>query len=132
MEQRTKEGAQRLADKTKEAASNLSEKTKSAMNDHGPTEESAEDKLRKGAENVKAAGRKAGVELREGAITAKVKARLAAEVGLNSATAVNVDTVGHTVTLRGQVESEQKRREVEKAALTVDGVTKVNNELRVR
>lgn len=132
MEARTKQEAKRLEDKTKDAASEISDKTKSALDDHQGNMTSAREKLEKGASDVKAEGRRAGVNLRDGAITAKVKTKLAADVGLNSITNVSVETSGHIVTLRGAVASQEKKQEIERATLAVDGVTKVNNELVVR
>ncbi len=125
LKERTKEGAQKLADKTKEAAAAISGKTKSAVEDNRPMAESAEVKLRRGAA-------RAGQEIKEGTITAKVKAHLANDVGLKSVTALSVETSGHTVTLRGHVASAERRRDVENATLLVEGVTKVNNELTVQ
>ena len=65
-------------------------------------------------------------------MTAAVKSKLASQVGLDSATDISVETVGHTVTLTGKVASDEKRSNAEKTALTVDGVTKVNNRLMVK
>lgn len=130
--ERTKQEARRLADRTKQAASEISDKTKSAMDDSGTAAGSAEAKLRKGAGDLQEAGKNATANMKEAAITMKVKSRIASDAGLSSVADVSVETVGHTVTLTGKIASEEKRREVEKAALAVDGVTKVNNQLIVR
>lgn len=132
MEAKTKREAKRLGEKTKDAASEISDRTKAAVEDHQGTMDSAQQKLEKGASDVKAAGRRAGAGLRDGALTAKVKTKLATDVGLNSLTNVHVDSEGHVVTLRGEVASTEKKQEIEKSVLAVDGVTKVNNELLVK
>lgn len=119
--QTAKRETKELADKTKDAASEISDKTKSALNDSDGAAAKANEKLRDGMGDAK-----------EAAITAKVKSKIAADAGLSAAADVSVETEKHTVTLTGKVASEEKRREVEKAALGVDGVTKVDNRLTVR
>lgn len=128
---RAEQAAKRLADKTKDAASEISDKTKSALNDSDGAARSAESKMRNGVKKLEESSETASKGLKESAITAKVKSRIVSDVGLNAATHVSVETIGHTVTLTGTVPSEEKKREVEKAALAVDGVTKINNRLAI-
>jgi osmotically-inducible protein OsmY len=65
-------------------------------------------------------------------MAAKVKAKLASDVGLSTVTGVDVDTSGHVVTLRGTVSSESQKLEAERAASHVNGVEKVINDLKVQ
>jgi osmotically-inducible protein OsmY len=96
-----------------------------------PSTESAGDKLRQGAEELRTAGREAGSKLEHAALLARVKSKLATEVGASSITNVNVDLNGNTVTLRGKVSTEEQRRLAEWAARDVDGVNQVRNHLEV-
>jgi osmotically-inducible protein OsmY len=91
----------------------------------------AEAKLKQGTAELRDAGAKAGVKLDQASLIAKVKAKLANDVGLSTATAVEVDARGRVVTLRGTVASEDQKQRAERAARQVDGVTTVLNELRV-
>ena len=86
---------------------------------------SAEAKLRKGAEDLRAEGRDA-------ALITQVKAQLARKVGLDAMGSVNVDTEDAVVTLRGTVSSDEQRRQAERAAAGVPGVARVINHLQVK
>ena len=66
---------------------------------------SAEQKLRNGSAKLQSAGDEAAVKLARAAIIAKVKAKLATDVGLNTVAGVEVDASGHVVTLEGTVSS---------------------------
>jgi len=74
--------------------------------------------------------RSTGQVVDDAALTAKVKASIAEEDGV-SATSVNVTTYRGTVQLSGFVESEEAKRRAENAARDVEGVSKVQNDLRV-
>ncbi len=74
----------------------------------------------------------AGAKLDRAAMIAKVKAKLATDVGLSTVTGVEVDASGQVVTLRGTVSSEQQRQQAEQAVRQVSGVTRVINDLRVK
>jgi osmotically-inducible protein OsmY len=76
--------------------------------------------------------RQAGVKLDHAAMIAKVKAKLAADVGLSTVTSVDVDATGQVVTLRGTVSSEDQKQSAENAVRQLSGVTKVINLLRVQ
>ena len=70
-------------------------------------------------------------DLRNAALTARVKTALAGDVGLN-AFKIDVDSFGNTVTLKGTVNSPETKRRAEEVARKVDGVATVRNELQVR
>jgi hyperosmotically inducible protein len=64
-------------------------------------------------------------------ITTKVKAELAAE-DETKARNINVTTENGVVRLSGMVDSAAEKKEAEKEALSVEGVTKVDNLLTVK
>jgi osmotically-inducible protein OsmY len=64
-------------------------------------------------------------------LTGKVKAALAADVGLKTLK-IDVDSSGNTVTLNGVVDSESTKRRAETVARGVDGVATVKNNLTVK
>jgi len=66
----------------------------------------------------------------DGATTATIKTRLAAD-SLVNAFNVNVDTYAGQVTLRGTVGSAAARSRAQQIASGMDGVVSVRNELRV-
>jgi hyperosmotically inducible protein len=68
---------------------------------------------------------------KDATLTAKVKSALAADVGL-STMSINVDSSGNTVTLKGNVDSADKKKRAEEVARKVDGVATVRNELAVK
>lgn len=76
--------------------------------------------------------RQAAQKLDRAALVAKVKAKLATDVGLSTVTSVDVDATGHVVTLRGTVSSPEQKRQAERAVAQLNGVTRVVNELQVR
>ncbi|HUH94383.1 MAG TPA: BON domain-containing protein [Casimicrobiaceae bacterium] len=67
----------------------------------------------------------------DAAITAKVKAKILAEPGLKSLS-INVDTKDATVTLSGDVASEQARDRAKQIAMSTDGVKNVVDNLNVK
>ena len=68
---------------------------------------------------------------KDSTLTAKVKSALAADVGLNTLK-IDVDSAGNTVTLKGTVDSADKKQRAEQVARKVDGVATVRNELVVK
>ena len=66
----------------------------------------------------------------DAALTASVKTRLAAD-DLVKATAINVDTADHVVTLKGTVASLAGKSRAEQIAKSTKGVTRVINLLTV-
>jgi hyperosmotically inducible protein len=70
-------------------------------------------------------------DARNAALTGKVKAALAGDVGLRTLR-INVDSSGSIVTLKGVVDSDDTKRRAEQVAKQVEGVASVNNQLTVR
>jgi osmotically-inducible protein OsmY len=73
----------------------------------------------------------AGEKLDDAALLAKVKTKLASDIGIATLNNVNVDTSGSVVTLRGTVATDGERQEAQRATSQVSGVTSVVNELKV-
>jgi hyperosmotically inducible protein len=67
----------------------------------------------------------------DGALTAKIKSKMALDDSIR-ARAINVDTSGATVTLRGTVRSTDERERAERLAAETEGVTRVVNRLQVK
>lgn len=70
-------------------------------------------------------------QTKDAAIKAQVKAKLAADVGASTVTAVEVNVTNGVVTLAGPVRSEEERQKAEATARGVEGVSSVNNNLQV-
>lgn len=83
-----------------------------------------------GAKTAEAANR-AGEILSEGALTAKIKSKMALDDHV-SARAVDVDTSGSVVTLTGVVGSAAARERAVSLARDTQGVTRVVDRLQVR
>jgi len=134
--QKTRQEARKLAQDAKQGAKSLDQKMGQALNGAGPVQSNgtseAEEKLRHGGRELRAAGGQATVKLDHAAMVAKVKAKLLSDVGLSTVTGVDVDASGQVVTLRGTVSSAEQKQQAEQAALQVSGVTKVINELQVQ
>jgi osmotically-inducible protein OsmY len=126
---------QKLGRQAKREAKKLDENVNEAMRRGQPGAQDtseADQKLHNAGQELRSAGRRAAVKLGRGAMIAKVKAKLATDVGLSAAGSVDVDTNGQVVTLRGTVSSEEQKQEAERAATQVNGVTKVINLLQVK
>ena len=67
----------------------------------------------------------------DGRITAEVKSKLASDVRPSSLANISVNTTNGVVTLAGQVESAEIKRNAEKVARSVPGVVSINNNLQV-
>ena len=122
--------------KAKQEARDLGHKINQAVNSGGPaqagTTQSAEEKLKRGSEELRVAGEKAGVKLDHAALIAQVKTKLAADIGLSTATSINVDAHGQVVTLSGTVSSEEQKHEAEQVVSQLNGVSSVVNHLTVQ
>jgi hyperosmotically inducible protein len=70
-------------------------------------------------------------DAKDATLTTKVKSALAADVGL-STLKIDVDSAGSTVTLKGTVDSADKKQRAEEVARKVDGVATVRNQLTVK
>jgi osmotically-inducible protein OsmY len=92
----------------------------------------AERKLTDAGRELRTAGEHAAVKLDRAAMIAKVKTKLAKDVGLSVAASLDVDSTGQVVTLRGTVSSEEQKQHAERAAMQVNGVTRVINLLQVK
>jgi len=132
---KAREEAHELAHEAKRAASELKGQIKQATQGNGPGATGGDgdgQKLRHGGEDLRAAGSEATVKLDHAAMIAKVKAKLASDVGLSTVTRVEVDDSGQVVTLRGTVDSPEQKTQAERAVRQVEGVTRVVNNLQVR
>ena len=67
----------------------------------------------------------------DAAITVRVKQKLATDLNLSSVTNIDVNTTNGVVTLAGQVESEQIRRQAVELTASLEGVVGVNDNLQV-
>jgi hyperosmotically inducible periplasmic protein len=76
--------------------------------------------------------RSAGQFGSDAALTSKVKTAIASDAGLGSASAINVQSYRGVVQLSGFVDSQDKVDRAAKAARAVEGVSKVENNIRVR
>ena len=74
---------------------------------------------------------KAGDKLHEGALTAKIKAKMALDDHVK-ARVINVDSDGSVVTLTGVVASADERQRAVRLAGDTDGVTRVVDRLQVK
>jgi hyperosmotically inducible protein len=94
-------------------------------NDREPPAATTKDKVTEGtkqaAHKAEKAATEAGEMITDGWITSKVKTQLMAADGVH-ASAINVDTTDHVVTLRGHVRSEAERRKAVKLARETRGV----------
>ena len=82
------------------------------------------------APGAPAADRTAGQTVDDAGVTAKVKAALVAEKGVNGMS-INVDTVGGRVTLTGRVPDQSQVERATQVATAIEGVKTVDNRLTV-
>jgi hyperosmotically inducible protein len=76
--------------------------------------------------------RTAGAVVDDSIITSKVKAQLANDAGLGTASAVNVEVRGGVVQLSGFVSSDAEKQRAAQVAQSVEGVADVRNDVAVR
>lgn len=134
-QRKARQEARALAHDAKHAARSLDRQIHQAMNGNGSGPASGDDagaKLRRGGDDLRAAGSQASVKIDHAAMIAKIKAKLVNDVGLSTVTRIEVNDNGQVVTLRGTVDSPEQKTQAEHAVLQVDGVTKVVNELQVQ
>ncbi|HYZ73556.1 MAG TPA: BON domain-containing protein [Chthoniobacterales bacterium] len=125
--------ARQLGQDAKKLGAKIDEKARQAgATRESGTEQSPEEKLKRGAAELEQQSKEAGTKLSQASQSAKVKYNLSAALGLSAASKIEVDSSGNTVTLRGTVASADQRAEAERVALSTTGVIKVVNELRVR
>jgi osmotically-inducible protein OsmY len=129
---KTKDAAHNVADKTREVTGTAAERTERAAENVGDktrdTASTAADKTERATER---AGSRTASNLSDSAITAKVKAGLAAAPD-PSALAIKVETEKGVVMLSGFVESKAEAQRAEKVAKEVEGVTRVKSTLKVK
>ncbi|VXC63389.1 BON domain-containing protein [Massilia sp. 9I] len=129
---KTKEAAHNVADKTREVTSGAAARTERTAENVGDktrdTASTAADKTEKATER---AGSRTATAMSDTAITAKVKAGLAAAPD-TSALAVKVETEKGVVMLSGFVDSKAEAERAEKVAKGVEGVTKVKSTIKVK
>ena len=133
--ERLNRDAKKLGHEVKQEAHALGQQIGTALNSTAPATNGtsgAKDKLARGSQDLRVEAGKAGVKIDNAALIAKVKAKLATDVGLSTVTGVDVDTSGQIVTLRGTVDSVQQKEQAEQAVMKVNGVTRVINDLQVR
>jgi osmotically-inducible protein OsmY len=82
-------------------------------------------------ETVASGAAKAQEALNEGALTAKIKSKMALDDAID-ASSINVDTNGTVVTLSGSVRSETERAKAVQLARETAGVTTVNDRLVIK
>jgi hyperosmotically inducible protein len=82
------------------------------------------------AAKASVAADKVGDRMGESALTAKIKSKMALDDRVNSR-AINVDTSGSVVTLRGVVRSVDERARAVRLARETQGITQVIDNLRV-
>lgn len=93
--------------------------------------EKADDKMDETSKDIGDQSDKAGVAIDDTAITAKVKAAILAEPGLN-VLQINVDTTKGVVTLSGSVDSQKISDRAKEIAGAVAGVKGIENQLVVK
>lgn len=129
---KTKEAARNVADKTREVTGAAAVRTERAAENVGDktrdTASTAADKTEKATER---AGSRTATAMSDTAITAKVKAGLAAQPD-TSALAIKVETEKGVVMLSGFVDSKAEAERAEKVAKGVDGVTSVKSTIKVK
>lgn len=85
----------------------------------------------KAAETATGAAGKLGDRVADGAVTAKIKSKMALDDHVN-ARAIHVDTTGAVVTLSGVVASADERKRALQLARDTEGITRVVDKLEVR
>ncbi len=73
----------------------------------------------------------AQAKLDQAAILAKIKAKLASDLGIGTVASIDVDLAGEVVTLHGHVSSSEQRTRAEEAVKEVPNVGSVVNRLTV-
>lgn len=129
---KTKEAGHKVADKTRELTAGAAATTERAADNVGDkTRDTASTAAGKTERATERAGARTASNLSDTAITAKVKAGLAAAPD-TSALAVKVETEKGVVMLSGFVDSKAEAERAEKVAKGVEGVTRVKSTLKVK
>lgn len=70
-------------------------------------------------------------EFENAGIANTIKAKLATDLNSSTLTNISVDVTNGVVTLSGQVASAERKHRAEEIARSVDGVTRVNDDLQI-
>jgi osmotically-inducible protein OsmY len=119
---KAKAEAKKLTAEAKQEAHKLGDDIKQGMN--GPVSTSTAEAGRK--------LRDAGHKVDHATLVARVKTKLATDAGLSTATSVRVDAEGSVITLSGTATTADAKRAAEQAAASVDGVSRVVNNIVVQ
>ena len=92
--------------------------------------EKGSDLARKAAETTKVAAERTSELVGEGALTAKIKSKMALDDHVKARN-INVDTTGSVVTLTGTVQSQEERERAVRLARETDGITQVVDKLQI-
>jgi hyperosmotically inducible periplasmic protein len=117
---RTEDGVRIEGDRAAQEMRDAGERGAEALDDAGARIEQAANDLERRAQPL----------VEDATITAKVKAKLAADPEVR-AYEIDVDTLEHVVTLSGRVETAEIRSEAEKLTRGTEGVLGVRNNLLV-
>jgi hyperosmotically inducible protein len=93
-----------------------------------PSDDKVSASAKRAAHEAKKAAAEAGAMINDGWITSKIKAQLMAADGVH-ASAIDVDTTDHVVTLRGHVQSTAERKRVMHIVWHTRGVDRVVDQL---
>lgn len=126
---RASEKALQLSRKAKEEAQAVSADVRSGIKSNSTDE--AEAKLRNGGHELAKAGALAAGKLDRAAIVARIKTKLASDVGIDTVSGVNVEVAGQNVRLSGTIASAEQKQAAGQAALEIPGVLNVQNDLHV-
>lgn len=72
-----------------------------------------------------------GRQTNDAAIEARIKSKLATDVGAATITSVEVNVTNGVVTLAGPVKTQNERQKIEAVARGIEGVTSVTNNIQV-
>ena len=113
------------------ATSSSASKTDRMTADASAAAKRAENATERAADKVENAGEKVAAAAGDAATTAKVKARLMAEPGIDSLQ-IDVDTNNGRVTLSGEVDTPQNKARAKELAGSIEGVTGVIDRLSMK
>ena len=122
--EKTKTGLTKAVDATVNAAKKTKEAVQKGVG-------KAEQGVGKAADKTSDAVGKVGDKMSDTSVTTRVKAGFSGEKLLQD-TAIDVDTTDHVVTLRGTVASNAAKARAAEIARSIDGVTRVVNQIVVR
>jgi osmotically-inducible protein OsmY len=128
----TREAVEQLAHKAKQKSDKLAADMQSALKGNRSDSDQTSDTVQTAHDKAGRVGERLRTEADHLALKAKVKSKLANEVGLNTVTGVDVDTAGQVVTLSGVVPTAEDKHRAETAVASMPGVHRVVDNLQVR